>query len=740
LSHAHAARRTPHAARRTPHAARRTPTIVVAFAVALTSCTVLKETPTASEPKVSALVVDAGDELSSNFPLIYADLEMQVRGEFILPSPILNERTGQMIDRVPYSTPAEQVSVTSGWTAGAKAILRVTSADGAVRELQPLSAVLRGSTVQQYDRSGALTSSATFGKQLDGQSPAEWFAANPVIVDPNVQFFNAARVGGLTMSDAVMSSSTAVLSTQTLPSGVIAQTAKVTLPTVGAMRREARYVKIASSFLGGGPLTWVMREMRFRSVESTNAVAKLRGVQRMKVKRVTLNEPMYTSASASGPTALRRRVFIIPEEPDPWNPEPTPPPPPPAPDPGPQSPPLLPPPGSIPVLPNSTPMVFQHGYMDNASVWTEMRDTVKRQLSINDRAFSVAAEGDLSAAGERLRQATRNIFFTPTVFVGHSAGGLLARYVAEVDPSLVAGVVTIGTPHKGAYIADRAPLVSGFFGSLLASAFLGNPCSSGEFTAYGLTCSNLATISTGVAGFLAGYKLSGALTGDSRDLKRGSAFVRNRKLYTENFPRVGITHRVDQRWAVVRMLYEYQGRPLAWNSIVAEKGAFAMSQLYQSARYTLISSTIQLWLLNTSDYDNDGLSLNESCGPFYSSQTTCSGNYQDPFNRNAYRQGWFDYFLRWQRLSLGTLLALEGADEIWNWMTADNTASDGFIDAESQFYPDTNVTPTVPVNLESARSPGNGPTMAHNGELKSKQIEFVLTRSLLQNIGVPRQP
>jgi pimeloyl-ACP methyl ester carboxylesterase len=717
---------------------------VVAFAVAvaLTSCSQLKETPTASESKVSALVVDAGDELSSNFPQIFADLEMQVSGEFVLPSPVFDAQSGTMIDRVPYSTPPELVNVTSGWTGSARAILRITGADGAVREVQPLSAVLRGATVQQYDRQGTMTASATLGRQLDGQTPAEWFAANPVTVDPNVQFFTAARAGGLTMADAVMSSSSASMSTQTLASGAVVQTAKIALPTVGAMRREARYVKIAPTGAVPGPATWVLRELRFRSAESTTGVTRVRGVQRMKVKKVTFREPLYSSATASGPTALRQRAFIIPEEPDPWSPEPTPPPPPPAPDQGPQPPPVLPPPGTIPVLPANTPLVYQHGFKDQQEIWSNMRDTVGRKLAVNARSFPIVVSGDLTIAGNTLQQRTRQEFNAPTVFVGHSAGGLLSRYVGDIDPSLVAGVVTIGTPHAGALIADRGPVAAGFFGGLVASSYFISPCITGEFFPYGPTCNQLAVLSTGVAGFLAGFGLGTVASSDAQDLKPSSTFVRNRTSYAENYPRVGITHRIDTRWGAAQMLNEFSARPLPWNPPYAAQGAAKTSAIYQNAQYILISSTIQLWLLNSSEDNNYGLSLNQNCGPFYSgTDFSCRGNYQDPFARNAYRQSWFQYFQTWQRLSLGTLLVLEGADELWNWATANNRASDGFIDSLSQQYPNTAGSSRPPVNFESVRNNiFYGPTPAHNGETKSSQIEVPLTRALEQNIGIPRKP
>jgi triacylglycerol lipase len=38
--------------------------------------------------------------------------------------------------------------------------------------------------------------------------------------------------------------------------------------------------------------------------------------------------------------------------------------------------------------------------------------------------------------------------------IGHSHGGLDVRYVAAVRPDLVASVTSVGTPHKGADLAD----------------------------------------------------------------------------------------------------------------------------------------------------------------------------------------------------------------------------------------------------------------------------------------------
>lgn len=70
--------------------------------------------------------------------------------------------------------------------------------------------------------------------------------------------------------------------------------------------------------------------------------------------------------------------------------------------------------------------------------------------------------------------------------IGHSQGGLSARYVAAVGPELVASVTTIGTPHRGSEFADYVvqvlakdptglaePLI-GKFANLLGALFSSN--------------------------------------------------------------------------------------------------------------------------------------------------------------------------------------------------------------------------------------------------------------------------
>lgn len=57
--------------------------------------------------------------------------------------------------------------------------------------------------------------------------------------------------------------------------------------------------------------------------------------------------------------------------------------------------------------------------------------------------------------------------------IGHSHGGLDVRYVAAVRPDLVASVTSVGSPHKGADLADflASNLEGGSFGEAVLAAF-----------------------------------------------------------------------------------------------------------------------------------------------------------------------------------------------------------------------------------------------------------------------------
>jgi pimeloyl-ACP methyl ester carboxylesterase len=59
----------------------------------------------------------------------------------------------------------------------------------------------------------------------------------------------------------------------------------------------------------------------------------------------------------------------------------------------------------------------------------------------------------------------------PHILVGHSMGGLTSRSMYFSHPSLVAGIITLGTPHQGAPIADNATRVTGYLADEVTDFF-----------------------------------------------------------------------------------------------------------------------------------------------------------------------------------------------------------------------------------------------------------------------------
>jgi pimeloyl-ACP methyl ester carboxylesterase len=108
------------------------------------------------------------------------------------------------------------------------------------------------------------------------------------------------------------------------------------------------------------------------------------------------------------------------------------------------------------------PTVFIHGFAAEASDWSATADRLKARVSIAPHLPKLSWREKFETQGKQL-QTQLGSLPTNTIAVGHSNGGVVAREWARLRQ--LGGIVTIGTPHRGAPILANLPGWAAFTGS-----------------------------------------------------------------------------------------------------------------------------------------------------------------------------------------------------------------------------------------------------------------------------------
>ncbi|MFI0923013.1 lipase family alpha/beta hydrolase [Streptomyces sp. NPDC021012] len=117
----------------------------------------------------------------------------------------------------------------------------------------------------------------------------------------------------------------------------------------------------------------------------------------------------------------------------------------------------------------SRPVVLLHGFVDNRSVFVLLRRSLVRHgrdhvESLNYSPLTCDLRAAAELLGRRVDEIRARTGHAEVDVVGHSLGGLIARYYVQRlgGDSRVRTLVTLGTPHAGttvAPLADAHPLV-----------------------------------------------------------------------------------------------------------------------------------------------------------------------------------------------------------------------------------------------------------------------------------------
>ncbi|RJP76509.1 MAG: alpha/beta fold hydrolase [Desulfobacteraceae bacterium] len=108
-------------------------------------------------------------------------------------------------------------------------------------------------------------------------------------------------------------------------------------------------------------------------------------------------------------------------------------------------------------------------YTDNSTnVWTRtINGRTMRYCGLNDYSSgddSVATQAQLMRTKTQLLQQSHGLS-TKFKIIAHSMGGLVSRRYIYNNPSTVAGLVTLGTPHQGSPLAYAGDWVDFFIGA-----------------------------------------------------------------------------------------------------------------------------------------------------------------------------------------------------------------------------------------------------------------------------------
>lgn len=192
-------------------------------------------------------------------------------------------------------------------------------------------------------------------------------------------------------------------------------------------------------------------------------------------------------------------------------------------------------------------VVFQHGIFSQRDTWGDLPERVNQDVRLGCRFRpNLDSNERLAQQAGALADSIQQYGRGSLLLIGHSQGGLISRYVAQHNSSLVNGVVTLGSPHRGAPIVNTSrPVVAAVLG--IPGAVVYNGCSSPR----GLRCT-AGSFLIGSAVGLAKYGADAAVPAFI-DLKPGSAFQQQLNNTYEPFPRAGIqshASRIFVEWRI----------------------------------------------------------------------------------------------------------------------------------------------------------------------------------------------
>lgn len=321
-------------------------------------------------------------------------------------------------------------------------------------------------------------------------------------------------------------------------------------------------------------------------------------------------------------------------------------------------------------------VLYQHGFCSDASVWPAFDARLEQLVPLRtSRAFNIPSQLPIEDQVTALRGELLSRLPTRLVVVGHSQGGLVARRFGQRFPDLVRGVITIGSPHRGSYLADT--------GAEVAEQMLRNAM---RLDCYAQFVCDLVRELTFEIGNKSPTLGLADFVPSVEDLRSDSPFQRMLNSTAEPFPRVSVEAQTPKRWVLFRLLGD---RDSPSNRVVqglrprGDNRVTDVQKFYSISLWAHRASAAFLWYkafqgVRSGLCDQPGFDVN---------WLACT----DP---NAERN-WDSEIIQttlalitWHATGVSMKL-LDRIDDTWDQLTTRRSDdSDGLIHARSQRYPD----------------------------------------------------
>lgn len=203
-------------------------------------------------------------------------------------------------------------------------------------------------------------------------------------------------------------------------------------------------------------------------------------------------------------------------------------------------------------------VLFQHGLFSSGATWKRMNPWLDDDFRLGTVLIpSLPWQDALADQGQDLIGVLDGVSQNGFLLIGHSQGGLIARYAAQHYQQLgspkVSGVITLDAPNQGAPLA-----ASGFVAAdaAMTNAALQLFDDAGCYSPFdSFVCFTAYATALGVGGLTdyGVYSSIPALT----DLIPDSNFLQTLNTYPEKFPSAGIISQSNGRWLPMRLAGDY---------------------------------------------------------------------------------------------------------------------------------------------------------------------------------------